>query len=364
MADQIDSVSGGGNGFTLASFTTDQVNFNVPSSGSFDVYIADTYIATSSQPDGLYERTLAQIQSLDATSPASIGFVYPSTGLDPGGAYTSEFSVTWTTNTGGTGGTYVRSSNVDFYIQQWWEREVRPELEAINTTLEAILEQMTPTAVLTGEAQAAVLADQFANIREQLTPTAVLTGEAQAAVLADQLTRIREQFTPITEEAQGEVLADQIARLRYLGDPDATEVDNDENHGTGIRNGSTYNTIQSALLYEAFISNGRILSIDNGSSIYATDSTNQQINDKFQSPLTVDGVLNNISVWNTPSFTLPDLDENGEQKRDPETGNLLTKIVDGPKYKNGVNYVEEEAQARLDALIAEMRSKAAFVRWK
>lgn len=250
MADQIDGVTGGGNGFTLDYFNNTSVSFNVPTTGTFDVYISDTYVVSTSQPDGKWERTLTQIKNFDASSPATISFVYPGTGVDPGGVYTSSFTVTWDDPFS----SYISISSINTYIEQWWDNEVKPELEAINTTLEAILEQMTPTANVD------VLADQFAAIREQLTPSVLLAGESGTApVLADQFTRIREQLTPVTDEAQTETLADQFARLRYLGDPNATEVSSDKNHGTGIRVAAPFTKLQQALLYDSLVQEGQIL---------------------------------------------------------------------------------------------------------
>jgi hypothetical protein len=229
MADQIDSVSGGGNGFSVASFSTLSINFDVPASGSFDIYIRDTYVVTSSRPNGILNLTLSSIKNYDSSSPATVAFLYPSTGVDAGGVYTSTFTVTWSDPFAN----YVSISNINTYIEQWWDNEVKPELEAINTTLEAILEQMTPTAILNGEVSAAVLADQFANIRAQLTP--------------------------VSDEAQTENFADQLSRLRYLADPNATEVSNDKNHGSGIRVANPFSKIQQALLYDSLIEDGQIL---------------------------------------------------------------------------------------------------------
>lgn len=226
MADQIDSVTGGGSGFTLDYFINTSVSFNVPTTGTFDVYISDTYVVSTSQPDGKWERTLTQIKNFDASSPATVSFLYPSTGVDPGGVYTSSFTVTWSDPFAN----YISINNINTYIEQWWDNEVKPELEAINTTLEAILAQLTP-----------------------------VVAEAQGNVLADQFAKIRAQLTPVTDEAQTETLADQFARLRYLGDPNATEVSSDKNHGTGIRVAAPFTKLQQALLYDSLVQEGQIL---------------------------------------------------------------------------------------------------------
>lgn len=254
MADQIDSVTGGGNGFTVDNFTSTNITFNVPTTGSFDVWVSDSYRVTSSRPSGLFDLTLDSIQFTDNSSPATVSFVFPSVGgSETPPPYTSTFTVSWSDPFAG----YVTESELNTRILQWWNTEVRPELLAINTTLESILAQLTPVAT---EAEGNVLADQFAKIRAQLTPTVLLDGESGTApVLADQFTRIREQVTPITDEAQGESLADQFARLRYLGDPDANEVDNDDNHGTGIRQSHPYGTITNALAFENMLQNGSLL---------------------------------------------------------------------------------------------------------
>lgn len=104
MTDQINSIQdqtltfGGSNGFSLRSFSADQVVWNVPSSGSFDLYINNQYVRSSQQTDGIYERTLFFIKLYSSNSPAHIGFVYPSlNGGDAGGNYTSEWLVSWST---------------------------------------------------------------------------------------------------------------------------------------------------------------------------------------------------------------------------------------------------------------------------
>ena len=186
MADQFDSVTGGGSGFSVDNVQNTSVTFNVPTSGSFDIYVSDNYAGTSSQPDGLYDLTLAAVQGRDSTSPAQIQFVFPSTGVDPGGVYTSEFTATWSDPL--ASGDYIRESEFDTRADQWWETEVKPELEAINTTL---------TSILT-----------------QLTPTVALAADSGAQALADQITRVREQLTPVVDEATDNTLADQVAKIR------------------------------------------------------------------------------------------------------------------------------------------------------
>lgn len=169
MADQIDSVTGGGGDFSLNNFTDTAVTFNVPD-GAFDVFFSDTYIGTSSSADGLHTRSLSQIQMVFPNSPATINFKFPSTGnQDP--PYTATFTVSWsdpfdgyatTEDVNNTLEDYVPIQEVDNYIEEWWNSEVRPELEAINTTLASILQQLTP---VTSEAQNETLADQFARLR-------------------------------------------------------------------------------------------------------------------------------------------------------------------------------------------------------
>lgn len=94
MADQINSVTGGGGGFSLDFFTDTLVRFNVPTSGSFDVLYGDDYIVTSSQPDGTFDRTLSNIQIAFPNSPATINFLFPSTGIQEP-PYTATFTVSW-----------------------------------------------------------------------------------------------------------------------------------------------------------------------------------------------------------------------------------------------------------------------------
>jgi len=108
MADQFDSVTGGGNGFSVNNVQTTSVTFNVPTTGTFDIYISDTYAGTASRPSGTYDLALSAIQVRDSTSPAQIQFLFPSTGVDPGGAYTSEFTATWSDPTEGL----VQSNNI------------------------------------------------------------------------------------------------------------------------------------------------------------------------------------------------------------------------------------------------------------
>jgi len=95
MANQFDSVTGGGNGFSVNNVQDTLVTFDVPTTGTFDVYISNSYASTSSQPDGLYDLALVEVIARDSTSPSQIQFVYPSTGVDPGGVYTSEFTAEW-----------------------------------------------------------------------------------------------------------------------------------------------------------------------------------------------------------------------------------------------------------------------------
>lgn len=155
-----------------------------------------------------------------------------------------------------TTGSYLSANNINTYIENWWENEVKPELEAINTTLGLILTQMTP-----------------------------VVAEAQGNVLADQFAKIRAQLTPVSDEAQTENFADQLSRLRYLADPNATEVSNDKNHGSGIRVANPFSKIQQALLYDSLIEDGQILK--NG---------NEEINDSSLSSF-----LNNRSNRNNSS---------------------------------------------------------------
>ena len=232
MADQIDSLTGGGNLFTVSTFSDTSWTIACPTT-SFDFYINGNLITTTTWPDGLFTQSLGTVTFYDDTSPATLQFVHPSTGVDSGGVYTDTFTITWSDPLAG----YVQASEINTFILDWWNSEVRPELLAINTTLESILEQLTPTATVGDESAAAVLADQFTNIRSQLTP--------------------------VTDEAQEENLADQIARLRYLADPNAAVVDDDENHGSGVRVSAPYSTVMNALTFDALINSGRILSTDN-----------------------------------------------------------------------------------------------------
>lgn len=146
MADEINSVSGGGGGFTLNLFTNTLVRFDVPTT-SFDVYIADTYIVTAQRPDGIFDLTLDSIKNYDTSSPATVSFLFPSTAADPGGAYTASFTVSWSSPAPPPDlSNYVTKTQLNTLIDQWWETEVKPELEAINTTLELILAQHTTVA--------------------------------------------------------------------------------------------------------------------------------------------------------------------------------------------------------------------------
>lgn len=158
MADQIDSVTGGGNGFSLDFFGYSQVVFNVPSGETFDVYIDDDYRASPSQSDGKYDITLNTLKAYKTTSPINVSFVFPGQFSQPDPNYTSEFTVSWIDPTEGTASdddlqqiqndlsNYVKKSEINGFIEQWWEDEVRPELEQINTTLQNILTQHTVIA--------------------------------------------------------------------------------------------------------------------------------------------------------------------------------------------------------------------------
>jgi hypothetical protein len=98
------------------------------------------------------------------------------------------------------------------------------------------------------------------------------------ARIATALETIAEQLTPITQEAQTERFADQIARLRYLADPNANEVDNDKNHGTGIRQSNPWGAVLTALQFEGLVQEGGILATVNGD---VTDQTLQSFLDKI-----------------------------------------------------------------------------------
>ncbi len=215
MAVEIFSATGGnGLGFSRNNVTGTQVQWNVPTT-SFDIYMRSpeglrsfsrTYTGTTTQPDGLYEITLAEMQAVGSWPADYEGQIYVRFEPESGGFVETNVSIRDTTP--------LNAANLDTYIEQWWEREVKPELEAINTTLQSILTQQTTIAT---------------------------------------------QLTPVTDEAQGEVLADQIARIRYLADPDATEADSDGNHGTGIRQSNPWSTVINALTFEGLIQEGNIL---------------------------------------------------------------------------------------------------------
>lgn len=206
--------------YGIISFTPTQATFSVPVSVTFDVFINDTYYISSSQPDGVYEISSAVAEAIGGGATSfQIFFDSPNSGI---------FNVVMVENN--SSGSYITTSNIDSYIEQWWETEVKPELEAINTTLQNILEQLTPVVT-----------------------------EAQGNVLADQFAKMRAQLTPVTAESQNEVLADQIARLRYLADPNATETGNDNNNGSGIRVANPYVLLREALSWYTLFESGSTL---------------------------------------------------------------------------------------------------------
>ena len=97
----INNVTGSSqDGFSVSLFDAAGVNFNVPSTGLFDVYINNQYVISSSRPNGVYKLSLNSIKNFDMSSPATINFVYPATGVDPGGNYTASFTISWAETVG------------------------------------------------------------------------------------------------------------------------------------------------------------------------------------------------------------------------------------------------------------------------
>jgi hypothetical protein len=146
MATTIFSATGGnGGGVSINNFTDTQVQWNVPVT-EFDIYMQGldnpfsftyTYVGTTTQPDALYEITLAEMQAVGGWSTELEGTI--NIQFRAGGTLaTTTVSIRDTTP--------LNAANLNAYIEQWWEREVKPELEAINTTLELILAQHTTVA--------------------------------------------------------------------------------------------------------------------------------------------------------------------------------------------------------------------------
>ena len=169
---RITNITGGGGGFAVSSFNPTAIKLSVPFSGAFDVYVSNTYVATPSRPSGIYDITLNTIKIYDVSNPATVGFVFPATGADPGGVYTSTFTVSWLETVSDLNGAALTTEDTDQAVLDnlrteeetinivgntldaefdgkvlnWWNNEVRPELEAINTTLQSILTQQTTLA--------------------------------------------------------------------------------------------------------------------------------------------------------------------------------------------------------------------------
>lgn len=106
---------------------------------------------------------------------------------------------------------------------------------------------------------AIVVQDTNSNANNEQPTAVAIDYSSYLARIATALETIATQLTPVTEEAQTETFADQIARIRYLADPNAEEVDNDGNHGTGIRQSNPWSTIINALTFDGLIQEGKIL---------------------------------------------------------------------------------------------------------
>lgn len=119
------------------------------------------------------------------------------------------------------------------------------------------------TDTITGESglpeTVIVVQDTNSNVNNEQPTAIAIDYSGYLARIANALETIATQLTPVTPEAQTETLADQFARLRYLGDPNAEEVDDDGNHGTGIRQSTPWSTIINALTFEGLIQEGKIL---------------------------------------------------------------------------------------------------------
>jgi hypothetical protein len=149
------------------------------------------------------------------------------------------------------------TEDINTTIEQWWETEVKPELEAINTTLQSILAQQTSQAAQTTPDYTTMLEQINETLAAQIIPDySMVLGQINGT-----LEDIEAQLTPVTPEAQGEVFADQISRLRYLADSTATEADGDNKQGSGIRvSGTTaYNDLEKANLMKSLVLEGGIL---------------------------------------------------------------------------------------------------------
>jgi hypothetical protein len=218
MAVEIFSATGGnGLGFSINNFTGTQIQWNVPTT-SFDIYMRSpegilsfsrTYTGTTTQPDGLYEITLAEMQAVGSWPATYEGQIYVRFEPESGGFVETNVSIRDTTP--------LNAANLNAYIEQWWETNVRPELEAINTTLQSIL--------------------------------------AQHTTVATNSTTIATEITTIDAN---------VNRIRILGDWGSYTDGQALGQGFKTSGLSSYNNIEKASLYKSLVLEGGILTYNRG----------------------------------------------------------------------------------------------------